>query len=37
MGLEVLAANTFIEQSGGVTAIGSIMETPALLRDEAPL
>jgi hypothetical protein len=31
------AADTFVEQSGRVAAIGSIAEAPALLRCEAPL
>ncbi len=34
MGLIVQAADTFVEQSGRVAAIGSIAETPALLRGE---
>jgi carbamate kinase len=37
MGLEVLAAYTFIEHTGRVPAIASITETSALLRGEATL
>jgi carbamate kinase len=35
MGPKVLAACTFVEETGGLAAIGSITDTPALLRGEA--
>jgi len=35
MGPKVRAACTFVEQTGGVAAIGSMADTPALLRGEA--
>src|SRR5262249_61638175 len=35
MGPKVKAACTFVEQAGGIAAIGSIEDTPALLRGEA--
>ena len=35
MGPKVRAACSFVEQSGGLAAIGSISDTPALLRGEA--
>jgi carbamate kinase len=34
MGPKVLAACTFVEETGGLAAIGSITDTPALLRGE---
>jgi carbamate kinase len=37
MGLEVIAADTFIEHTGRVAVIGSIAATSALLRSDAPL
>ncbi len=35
MGPKVRAACSFVEQTGGLAAIGSISDTPALLRGEA--
>jgi carbamate kinase len=35
MGPKVRAACSFVEQTGGLAAIGSIKDTPALLRGEA--
>jgi carbamate kinase len=35
MGPKVRAACSFVEESGGLAAIGSIEDTPALLRGEA--
>ena len=35
MGPKVRAACSFVEQTGGLAAIGSIADTPALLRGEA--
>ena len=35
MGPKVRAACSFVEQTGGLAAIGSIEDTPALLRGEA--
>jgi carbamate kinase len=35
MGPKVRAACSFVEQTGGFAAIGSISDTPALLRGEA--
>jgi carbamate kinase len=35
MGPKVKAACTFVEQTGGRAVIGSISDTPALLRGEA--
>ena len=35
MGPKVRAACQFVEESGGLAAIGSINDTPALLRGEA--
>jgi carbamate kinase len=35
MGSKVRAACTFVEETGGLAAIGSISDTPALLRGEA--
>jgi carbamate kinase len=34
MGPKVRAACSFVEQTGGLAAIGSISDTPALLRGE---
>ena len=35
MGPKVRAACSFVEETGGLAAIGSISDTPALLRGEA--
>ena len=35
MGPKVCAARSFVEETGGIAAIGSISDTPALLRGEA--
>jgi carbamate kinase len=35
MGPKVRAAATFVERTGGFAVIGSIKDTPALLRGEA--
>ncbi len=35
MGPKVRAACAFVEETGGIAAIGSILDTPALLRGEA--
>ncbi len=35
MGPKVRAACSFVEETGGLAAIGSIADTPALLRGEA--
>ena len=35
MGPKVRAACSFVEETGGLAAIGSIVDTPALLRGEA--
>ena len=35
MGPKVRAACSFVEQTGGLAAIGSIHDTPALVRGEA--
>ena len=35
MGPKVRAACSFVEETGGLAAIGSILDTPALLRGEA--
>jgi carbamate kinase len=35
MGPKVRAACSFVERTGGFAAIGSIVDTPALLRGEA--
>jgi carbamate kinase len=35
MGPKVRAACSFVEEAGGLAAIGSISDTPALLRGEA--
>ena len=35
MGPKVRAACSFVEETGGIAAIGSILDTPALLRGEA--